>query len=110
MIFKQIKSRNIISLIIFILVFIVYAISSPRTITFWDSAEFVSSSYNLQATHPPGSPFYTLLCSVIMQFFSVTNVAFVSNLVSSFFGALTVAFLFKIVYFIKIIVHNCHCS
>ncbi|WP_375239493.1 protein O-mannosyl-transferase family [Aurantibacter sp.] len=106
MIFKQIKSRNIISLIIFILIFIVYAISSPRTITFWDSAEFVSSSFNLQATHPPGSPFYTMLCSVIMQFFSVTNIAFVSNLISSFFGALTVTFLFKIVYFITTKIQN----
>ena len=82
------------------LVFIVYAISASRTITFWDSPEFVASSYNLQATHPPGSPFYTMLCSAVMQFFSDTNVAFVSNLISSFFGALTAMFLFKIVYLI----------
>ncbi|NQY28018.1 MAG: DUF2723 domain-containing protein [Flavobacteriaceae bacterium] len=108
MIFNQIKSKNIISLIIFILVFIVYAISASRTITFWDSPEFVASSYNLQATHPPGSPFYTMLCSIVMQFFSVTNIAFISNLISSFFGALTVTFLFKIVYTIttKVQVHK----
>ncbi|MDO6597475.1 DUF2723 domain-containing protein [Oceanihabitans sp. 2_MG-2023] len=96
----MIKVERIVSFILFIIVFIVYYISAPRTITFWDSPEFLASSYNLQATHPPGSPFYTMLCSVILQFFPVTKVAFISNLISGFFGALTVTFLFKITYFI----------
>lgn len=96
----MIKFERIVSLILFLLVFIVYIISAPRTISFWDSPEFITSSYNLQATHPPGSPFYTLLCSTILQFFPATKAAFISNIISGFFGALTVTFLFKITYFI----------
>ena len=94
------KSERIVSLILFIIVFAIYAISTSRTITFWDSPEFVASSYNLQASHPPGSPFYTMLCSFVLQFFSASKAAFISNLISGFFGALTVTFLFKITYFI----------
>ena len=96
----MIKRERIVSLILFTTVFIIYAISASRTISFWDSPEFVTSNYNLQATHPPGSPFYTMLCSVILQFFSASKAAFISNLISSFFGALTVTFLFKITYHI----------
>ena len=96
----MIKSERIVSLILFIVVFAIYAISTSRTITFWDSPEFVASSYNLQASHPPGSPFYTMLCSFVLQFFSASKAAFISNLISGFFGALTVTFLFKISYYI----------
>ncbi|AUC81700.1 DUF2723 domain-containing protein [Lacinutrix sp. Bg11-31] len=94
------KLNRVISLILFLIVFIIYAITAPRTISFWDSPEFITSSYNLQATHPPGAPFYTMLCSVILQFFPATNAAFVSNLISSFFGALTVTYLFKVTFYI----------
>ncbi|WP_375235054.1 protein O-mannosyl-transferase family [Winogradskyella sp.] len=94
------KLNRAISLTLFVLVFIVYAFCVPKTISFWDSPEFVSSSYNLQATHSPGSPFYTMFCSIILQFFSATKAAYISNLISSFFGALTVTFLFKITYYI----------
>lgn len=96
----MIKNERIVSLILFIIVFIVYVISASRTITFWDSPEFIASSYNLQATHPPGSPFYTMFCSFILQFFSASKAAFVSNLISGFFGALTVSFLFKVTYYL----------
>ena len=94
------KNERIVSAILFIIVFSVYAITSPRTITFWDSPEFITTSYNLQASHPPGSPFYTILCSFVLQFFSASKAAFISNLISGIFGALTVTFLFKITYYI----------
>lgn len=96
----MIKVERIVSLLLFIIVFVVYAISAPRTITFWDSPEFITSSYNLQATHPPGAPFYTIFCSFVLQFFPATKAAFISNLISGFFGAITVTLLFKITYFI----------
>ncbi|MEJ6792615.1 MAG: DUF2723 domain-containing protein [Lacinutrix sp.] len=96
----MIKVERIVSFILFAIAFIVYAISAPSNITFWDSPEFITSSYNLQATHPPGSPFYTMLSSVVLQFFPATKAAFISCLISSFFGALAVTFLFKTTYYI----------
>ena len=90
------KVKKISSWMLFAFVFLIYAFSSASTIAFWDSPEFVVSSYTLQASHPPGAPFYTILCKVILSFFPASKAAFVSNLISSFFGALTVTLLFRI--------------
>ncbi|WP_405207557.1 protein O-mannosyl-transferase family [Aquimarina sp. LLG6339-5] len=84
------KTERILGWILFGVVFIIYSICSPKTITFWDSAEFISSNYKLQATHPPGTPFYTLLSNVLLSVFPTSVVALISNLISSLFGALTV--------------------
>ena len=92
------KKEQIIGWLLFSTVFIIYVICSSRTISFWDSAEFISSNYKLQVTHPPGAPLYMLISNVIMGFFPFVSVAFLSNIISGFFGALTV----MIVYFITI--------
>ncbi|CAM3969510.1 MULTISPECIES: DUF2723 domain-containing protein [Flavobacterium] len=90
------KSKKFIEVILFALVFLVYLFSASKTITFWDSAEFVTSNYHLQVTHPPGASFYTLLCNFIMLFFPASWVALISAMLSAFFGALTVVFLYRI--------------
>ncbi|WP_299716011.1 DUF2723 domain-containing protein [uncultured Tenacibaculum sp.] len=94
------KKEQIIGWLLFTIVFVIYVICSSHTISFWDSAEFISSNYKLQVTHPPGSPFYMLICNVIMGVFPFVSVAFLSNIISGFFGALTV----MIVYFITMII------
>lgn len=96
------KSEKVIELILFVFVFFIYASLMSNTIAFWDSAEFVTSNHNLQATHPPGAPFYTLLCNFILLFFPVSWTAFISNLISAFFGAFTVVILYKITRFIAL--------
>ncbi len=96
------KTEKSIGWLLFLFVFITYAFCSPKTITFWDSAEFVASNYKLQVTHPPGAPFYMLLCKFILSFFPVSVSAYVTNLTSSLFGALTVLLL----YFITIHISN----
>ncbi len=90
------KAKKITSWMLFAFVFLIYAISASNTITFWDSPEFIASSYTLQASHPPGAPFYTILCKVILSFFPATKAALISNLISGFFGALTITLLFRI--------------
>jgi hypothetical protein len=90
------KVAKICSWILFIGIFLVYTISAPNTISFWDSPEFITSNYTLQASHPPGAPFYTILCKMVLTFFPATMAALISNLISAFFGALTCTFLFKI--------------
>ncbi|MGH1384213.1 protein O-mannosyl-transferase family [Kordia sp.] len=90
------KTKKISSWILFVFVFLVYAISAPNTIAFWDSSEFITSNYTLQASHPPGAPFYTILCKVVLSFFPATKAALITNLISAFFGALTITLLFRI--------------
>ena len=91
------KIENFIGPFLFVLVFLIYAISVSNTISFWDSSEFIATNYHLQATHPPGAPFYTLLCNLVLLLFPSAWAAFISNLISAFFGALTVMFVYKIV-------------
>ena len=90
------KAKRRISWMLFAFVFLIYVISASNTISFWDSPEFVVSSYTLQVSHPPGAPFYTILCKVILSFFPATKAALISNLISGFFGALTCTLLFRI--------------
>lgn len=90
------KAEKLSSWILFVFVFFIYAISASNTIAFWDSPEFITSNYTLQASHPPGAPFYTILCKVVLSFFPATKAALVTNLISSFFGALTITLLFRI--------------
>ncbi|MCH2196605.1 DUF2723 domain-containing protein [Kordia sp.] len=90
------KAEKLSSWILFIFIFLIYVISAPNTIVFWDSPEFIASNYTLQASHPPGAPFYTILCKVVLSFFPATMAALISNLISAFFGALTCTLLFRI--------------
>jgi hypothetical protein len=90
------KAKKITSWMLFVFVFLTYAISASSSISFWDSPEFIASSHTLQASHPPGAPFYTILCKVILSFFPATLAALISNLISGFFGALTITLLFRI--------------
>jgi len=95
------KTEKIVSVVLFIIVFIIYGFCAPTTISFWDSPEFITTNNNLQVSHPPGAPLYTIFCSFVMLFFSASKAALVSNLISSFFGALTVSLVFHISYFIS---------
>lgn len=95
------RSEKIVSIVLFFFVFIIYAYCVPSTISFWDSPEFITTNNNLQISHPPGAPLYTILCSFILLFFSSSKAALVSNLISSFFGACTVSLVFHISYFLS---------
>ncbi|CAL2082092.1 conserved membrane protein of unknown function [Tenacibaculum sp. 190524A02b] len=90
------KMEQIIGWLLFVIVLVVYGLTMAPTISFWDSAEFVSSNYKLQVTHPPGAPLYMLISNVLISWFPAENIAFLSNFISGFFGALTVT----IVYFL----------
>lgn len=80
--------------LIFIIALVVYAFTAQQSVMFWDSGEFIASSFKVQATHPPGAPLYTLLSRVFLLFFPTQYVAFGASLFSALCGAITVWFLF----------------
>lgn len=86
--------------LVFALTTTVYALTCLPNIGFWDSPEFVASNFKLQATHPPGSPFYSILARVVIALAPTDNVALVSNLISVVFGGLAIMLLFHITTFI----------
>jgi hypothetical protein len=59
------KVVNIIGWIIAILSTALYTLTQYPTISFWDGAEFATTSSTLQIPHPPGAPFFQLLGSII---------------------------------------------
>lgn len=59
------KVVNIIGWIIAILSTALYTLTQYPTISFWDGAEFATTSSTLQISHPPGAPFFQLLGSII---------------------------------------------
>lgn len=93
------KKHILISIIIFLISFIFYGWTSSRSISFGDSGEFVYASYNLSILHPPGYPLYSIL-GKIFTLLPVGSIPFRVNLMSSFFGGLTLAFLYIVIIYI----------
>ncbi len=73
----------------------VYAATTSPSIAFWDCGEFVSSAYTLGIPHQPGTPLYVLVGKVfsLLPLFGLT-VARKINLMSGFFAALAVVFMY----------------
>ncbi|HEX5032499.1 MAG TPA: DUF2723 domain-containing protein [Candidatus Eisenbacteria bacterium] len=63
------------------------------TVPFWDSGEFIATSYILGLPHPPGNPVYTMLGRV-MTFLPFETIAWRVNFMSSLASALACFFTF----------------
>lgn len=61
------------------------------TVPFWDSGEFIATSYILGLPHPPGNPVYTML-GRMMTFLPFETIAWRVNFMSSLASALTCFF------------------
>ena len=90
------RTTNIIGWILFIIVLAVYLFTLEPVASFWDSGEYIASSYKLEIPHPPGGPLFLLL-GRMFSFFSLgneQNVAMTINSLSAVSSALTIVFLF----------------
>jgi hypothetical protein len=68
--------------------FILYALTAPRTIALEDDSLFVLSSYFLGIEHPPGYPLFTLI-GHLFTYLPLGSVAYRVHLASALFGALS---------------------
>jgi hypothetical protein len=69
--------------------FVLYAATTPRTVSLEDDSLFVLSSYFLGVEHPPGYPLFTLI-GHLFTYLPFGSVAYRVHLASALFGALTV--------------------
>ena len=74
----------------------VYLRTLTPTVPFWDSGEFIATSFILGLPHPPGNPVYTML-GRMMSFLPFENVAWRVNFMSALASALTALFTYLIV-------------
>ncbi len=90
------KSNNITGWVIFLVAFIVYALTVEPTASFWDCGEFIACSYKLEVPHPPGAPLFLLLGRLFSYLAgsNVLKVAYWINHISVLTSALTILFLF----------------
>jgi tetratricopeptide (TPR) repeat protein len=94
-------NRNVAGLV-FVLVLAGYVTTISPTVSFWDSGEFIATSYILGVPHPPGTPFYVIV-GRIFSMLPFVGPALGVNLMSALSGALAALFLYLIT--VKILVH-----
>jgi hypothetical protein len=80
------------ALAVFVITQVVYITTLTITCPFWDSGEFIATSYTLGIPHPPGTPLYVLigrLFTLIPVAFVATRVNYLSALASSMAAVFT---------------------
>ena len=86
---------NIFGWLSFLIAAFVYCSTIEPTASFWDCPEFITTGYKLEVGHPPGAPFFMLTANLFSQFASdPSQVAYMVNMMSALFSALTIMFLF----------------
>lgn len=91
------KKWNIIAgWTVFAVALLTYWLTVEPTTSFWDAAEYITTSSNLEIGHPPGAPLYQILGAFfsIFAFGDVTKIALMVNMMSVFASAFTILFMF----------------
>lgn len=81
--------------IVFVIIFGCYLLTISPTVSFWDSGEFIATSYILGIPHPPGTPFYVII-GRLFSMLPFKEAALGVNLMSALSGALAALFLYLI--------------
>ena len=82
--------------LLFLVALAVYTLTLDRSVSWWDSGEFIVTSYTLSVGHAPGAPFYQLVAHLftLLSFGHPLWVAPLSNFLSALCSALTVSLLY----------------
>ncbi len=90
------KKNYLIGAAVFLVSFGLYTRTLCPTIYTQDSGEFITTACTLGVSHPSGYPLYNII-GKCFSFLPFKNPAFRVNLMSAFFGALTVALVYFII-------------
>ena len=90
------KLEYIIAGILFIITFGIYFSTMAPTVSFWDTGEFIATSYILGIPHPPGSPLFLLIGKLFTLVPISSDIAFRMNIFSPLISAATISLLFLI--------------
>ncbi len=89
------KYNRIFGIIAGLFSFLIFSLTVEPTASYWDCAEYISTSAKLQIGHPPGAPLFQMLGAIFsILAFDVTQIAYAVNMMSVTSSALTIMFLF----------------
>jgi len=91
------KLNRIIAAGVFCLTMLVYVLSLPPTVVFWDVGEFIAAAKMLQVPHPPGAPLFLLVTRVAMMVPFAADQAVRAHALSALFSAGAVMFLYLVI-------------
>ncbi|MFH2036188.1 MAG: DUF2723 domain-containing protein [Candidatus Zixiibacteriota bacterium] len=86
------KTNVIIGGLVFLIALTVYYLTKAPTLSFWDSGEFIASSYILGIPHPPGTPLYVIIGRIFSILPIAADLAVRVNLFSVVSGAVAALF------------------
>ncbi len=82
--------------LVFFLSFGIYLATVAPGVTFWDSGELILGAYSLGLPHPPAYPVFCLV-GKLFSFIPFGNVAYRLNVLSAFFAAASVYFIYRLI-------------
>ena len=89
------STNTIIGIIVMVFSFVIFTLTVEPTASYWDCAEYISTSAKLQVGHPPGAPLFQMLGAIFSTFaFESDQIALAVNMMSVTSSALTILFLF----------------
>ena len=89
------KYNRIFGIIAGLFSFVIFSLTVEPTASYWDCAEYISTSAKLQIGHPPGAPLFQMLGAIFsILAFDVTQIAYAVNMMSVTSSAFTIMFLF----------------
>jgi len=91
------KPETLAGWLVFLISFIVYAMTVERTGSLWDCGEFITGAYKLEVVHPPGAPLFMIvgrMFTFVAEIFSSNpaDIAFSVNLMSGMVSAFAAMF------------------
>ncbi|MFI2742062.1 DUF2723 domain-containing protein [Zhouia sp. PK063] len=90
------KTWNIITgWVVFTIALLTYYLTMEPTVSFWDCAEYISTSSKLEIGHAPGAPFFQILGAFFASFAKdPMQISVMVNMISVFASAFAVLFTF----------------
>ena len=91
------KPETLAGWLVFLIAFVVYAMTVERTGSLWDCGEFITGAYKLEVVHPPGAPLFMIVGRMFTWVAELisndpADIAFAVNLMSGMVSAFAAMF------------------